>query len=64
MQNQQLQGIELTKEINILYELGLEEWEIEYIIYLRTKQEAGKKFNNKGETVPKFKPYKKQLKVG
>ena len=30
---------ELAKEIKILYKLGVKDYEIEYIIYLKTKQE-------------------------
>jgi len=32
--------IQMKKEILILYELGLEEYEINYIIYLKTKEKA------------------------
>lgn len=35
----------LTKEISILYELGLEDYEIEYLIYLKTKEIASKKWD-------------------
>ena len=37
---------ELTKEISILYELGLEEYEIEYIIYLKTKEKSRSKWRH------------------
>ena len=38
---------ELKKEILILYELGLEDYEIEYILYLKTKERVSSKLKNK-----------------
>ncbi len=35
---------ELVKEIKILRDLGLQEYEIEYLIFLRTKQFASQKW--------------------
>ncbi len=37
---------ELSKEISILRELGLEEYEIEYILYLKTKKQLELKWKN------------------
>ncbi|MEK6820347.1 MAG: hypothetical protein AABX71_01430 [Nanoarchaeota archaeon] len=36
----------LRKEILLLYELGLEEYEIQYIIYLKTKEKARHKWGD------------------
>jgi hypothetical protein len=34
-----------TKELGVLKELGLERYEIEYIIHLRNKQQLAQKWN-------------------
>jgi hypothetical protein len=36
----------LGKEVSVLYELGLKEYEIEYIIYLKYKEELSEKWTN------------------
>jgi len=41
----QKDDIELKKELTVLHELGLEEYEIEYLVYLKTKQIARKKWH-------------------
>ena len=35
---------ELKKEISVLYDLGLENYEVEYLVYLKRKARAGKKW--------------------
>jgi len=35
----------LKKEIRILYQLGLSEYEIEYLIFLKTKKQISSKWN-------------------
>lgn len=37
---------EIKKELSILHELGLEDYEIDYIISLKTKEEAGLKWKD------------------
>ncbi len=36
----------LTKEIEILYELGLEEYEVRYLVHLKTKREVSLKWQD------------------
>ena len=42
---------ELVREVKILYELGVKDYEIEYIIYLKTKQEIRKIKNYPGQPI-------------
>ena len=37
---------DLSKEVSMLYELGLEDYEIEYILYLKTKEIARLKWGH------------------
>ena len=37
---------EIKKEISVLCELGLEEYEIDYILYLKTKQHVSLKWKD------------------
>ena len=37
---------EIKKEIKILFELGLEDYEIEYILYLKTKEKSRLKWRH------------------
>jgi len=36
---------ETEREISILYALGLEDYEVEYLLHLKEKTEASKKWN-------------------
>ena len=36
----------LNKEISILYELGLEDYEIQYLLFLKTKREMDLKWSH------------------
>jgi len=36
--------VEIKKQISVLYELGLEEYEIKYLLYLETKEKAKQKW--------------------
>jgi hypothetical protein len=34
----------IDKRVKMLYDLGLEDYEVEYLLFLRRKQELGKKW--------------------
>jgi hypothetical protein len=46
MQNQtQTRPQSLKKEVELLRNMGLEDFEVDFIVFLRTKEEASRKWN-------------------